>query len=64
MTDRNASLTAQQTQSEPEVSAKLTALNHAIATGLKDLEHGRFTEVQDVKLESYISKLGMQMPET
>lgn len=64
MTDRNAVHTAQQTQSKPEASAKVSALRHAIATGLKDLERGCFTEVKGAHLESYISELGMQIAET
>ena len=64
MSNRKAVPTAQQAQSEPEESAKVTALRHAIMTGLKDLEHGRFTEVQDANLERYISDLGMQITET
>ena len=64
MSNRKAVPTAQQAQSKPEKSAKVTALRHAIMTGLKDLEHGRFTEVQDANLERYISDLGMQITET
>ena len=64
MSNRKAVPTAQQAQSEPEESAKETGLRHAIMTGLKDLEHGRFTEVQDANLERYISELGMHISET
>jgi len=62
--NRNTVLTPQRTRREPEESAKVTALCHTIATGLKDLEHDRFTEVQEANLESYISELGMKIPET
>ncbi|MCH4883203.1 hypothetical protein [Pseudomonas sp. TMW22080] len=64
MSNRKAVPTAQQAQSEPDESAKVTALHHAITTGLKNLEHGRFTEVQDANLERYISELGMHISET
>lgn len=57
--NRNTVLTPQRTRREPEECAKVTALRHAIMTGLKDLEHGRFTEVQDSNLERYISELGI-----
>ena len=63
MSNRKAVPTTQQAQSEPEECAKVTALCHAITTGLKDLEHSRFTEVQDANLERYISDLGMQITE-
>lgn len=62
--NRNTVLTPQRTRREPEESTQVAALRHAITTGLKDLEHGRFTEVQDVNLERYISELEMQMSET
>ena len=62
--DRNTVLTPQRTRREPEESAQVTALRHAITTGLKDLERGCFTEVKDANLESYISELGMQITET
>lgn len=64
MSNRKAVPTAQQAQSEPEESAQVTALRHAIATGLKDLERSRFTEVQDANLERYISELGLQITES
>ena len=59
--NRNTVLTPQRSRREPEESAQVTALRHAITTGLKDLERSRFTEVQDANLERYISELGMQM---
>ena len=44
-------------------AAKLQALKEAALMGFSDLDHGRFTDVQDGGLEGFIEGLGRRATE-
>jgi antitoxin ParD1/3/4 len=47
-------------QREARENAKLAALKEAVRIGFKDIEEGRFREIEDDDLDEFISGLGRQ----
>ena len=43
-----------------EDSAKIEALRQATSVGIMDLEHGRFTQLDEENLERYLDGLGRE----